>query len=74
MKYEFYETKFNAGITLIPETLEEAAQLLRISKNEKAEKPTIYTSFSPGQEIRTEISINKVAEKNQSNSINPKDR
>lgn len=74
MKYEFFESKFCAGITLIPETLEETAQLLRISMNAKAEKPTIYTAFNPGQTIKTEITIHKVAERNQSNRINPKDR
>ena len=62
-----------AWITMTPETPKEAAQLLRAAKNAKATKPLIYFQFN-GDEPYLSLSIEKVTEQKQSNSINPADR
>lgn len=46
MKASFFEGEFGAEITLIPETLEEVAAILRMNLNAKAVKPTIRTYLS----------------------------
>lgn len=46
MKAEFFEAEYGSEITLIPETVEEMAALLRMNLNAKAIKPTIRTYLS----------------------------
>jgi hypothetical protein len=73
MKFDYNENKWELGITLIPETPKEFAELLRISRNAKAEKPVIYFSFSTDTPTCS-ISLAKVVPEKQTNSINPLDR
>ena len=73
MKFDYNENKWELGITMIPETPKEFAELLRISKNAKAEKPMIYFSFSTDNPYLT-VSIAKVEATRQTNSIDPADR
>jgi hypothetical protein len=68
MKFEYWEGVGGLEIKMIPETPKEAAQLLRISKNAKAEKPSLYFSFS-GDEPYCNIWLSKVKETVQHNSI-----
>ncbi len=73
MKFHYHESKWELAITLTPETPKEFAEMLRISRNAKAEKPQIYFSFST-DEPTCNISISKVQVQSQTNSINPSDR
>lgn len=73
MKFHYNENKWEFGVTLTPETPKEFAELLRISKNAKSEKPQMYFSFST-DEPTCNISIAKVVPEKQTNSINPSDR
>ena len=49
MKLEFSQSDYSTEIMLYPETAEEMAQLLRMVKNSKAQKPELYLSFSSNQ-------------------------
>jgi hypothetical protein len=71
MIISYNENKWGMDINMTPETPKEVAELLRISKNAKAEKPTIYFSFSDDKPT-CYISLNKVKENVQINSINNK--
>ncbi len=71
MRIEFDENKFGANFTIHPETPAEVAQLLRLSRNAKAEKPDIYFSFSNDAPY-CNIWMKKVKENVQRNSINNK--
>ena len=71
MRFEHHENKWGMSITMHPETPKEVAELLRISKNAKAEKPDIYFSFSTDDPY-CNIHISKVKEGVQVNSINNK--
>jgi hypothetical protein len=73
MRFEYNENKWELGITMYPETTKEAAQMLRIAKNAKAVKPMIYFQFG-GDDPYLGISLEKVKEEKQSNSLNPADR
>lgn len=73
MKIDYNENRWELRITMIPETPKEVAQMLRAAKNAKAVKPKIYFSFN-GDEPALNISLEKVIEQVQSNSINPSDR
>lgn len=46
MKLEFSESTASTEISLVPESANEMAALLRMVKNSKAEKPELYLSFS----------------------------
>ena len=46
MKVKFFEHDHAGEIQLTPETVEEVTALARFAKNAKAEKPSIYFSFS----------------------------
>lgn len=69
MKIEFIENKWGVRIELRPETIDEAGQLLRFVKNAKAEKPSLYLSFSGSPVCR--LSMSKIKETVQTNSIAP---
>jgi hypothetical protein len=45
MKIEFDDSEYGTGITLTPETLEEASLLMRLAANTKKETPEIYLSY-----------------------------
>jgi hypothetical protein len=70
MKIEFQEAKWGIDIQLTPETPEETSQLARFALNAKAEKASIYLSFSGAPVCY--ISMMKVKETVQKNSISPK--
>jgi hypothetical protein len=67
MKISFNESKYGAEITFTPETPAEVAQLARMTRNAKAEKPSIslYLTDSP----TCHIWIKKVKEGRQINSM-----
>lgn len=73
MKFTYNENKWELGIAMIPETPKEFAEMLRIAKNAKAEKPSVYFSFSTDDPCLN-ISIAKVTENKQTNLIDPADR
>lgn len=70
MKFEYFENKWGMSIMLEPETPKEFAQVLRMSKNAKAEKPNIFFSFSDDKPVMS-IDLAKVRENVQRNSIKP---
>lgn len=70
MKVEFFDSEFGASICLTPETLEEVAWLIRISKNASAVKPDIYLSFGSVVPL-CEIWLKKRSKKAQVQSIRP---
>ena len=45
MRYEFSEWENGCELVLFPENVEEMAQLARVAKNTKAEKPSISLRF-----------------------------
>lgn len=73
MKFDYNENKWELGITLTPETPKEVAEMLRIAKNAKAVKPTIYFQFNEDAPY-LQVSLEKVKEEKQSNSLGPTDR
>jgi hypothetical protein len=73
MKLEYSENRWGLSIFLHPETPAEMAQLARVAKNAKAEKPLIYLNFSTSEHYLS-LNINKINETKQSNSLGPKDR
>ena len=62
MKVEFFESAYGADITLIPETIEEASALARMTLNAKAVKPEIKHYFSDTRQS-CNIWIKSVSEK-----------
>ena len=70
MKFEFRENGNGLSLELRPETIEESNKLLRVANNAKAEKPSIYFSFSGDTPVFS-LWIRKINEKNQTNSIRP---
>jgi len=68
MKIEFFENMFGASFSLTPETPAEVAQVLRFTRNAKAEKPDVKVYFSSDQPT-CNIWMRKVQEKSQVNSI-----
>lgn len=73
MKFEFEEHLHGSWITLTPETPKEVAQLLRVAKNTKAQKPDIYFSFSTDIP-NLSIGMMKIKESVQVMSIKPSDK
>ena len=73
MKFSYNENKWELGIVMTPETPAEFGEMLRIAKNAKAEKPSVYFSFSTDNPCLN-ISIAKVTEVKQTNFIDPSDR
>lgn len=71
MKTKFEEGKWGCEIVLIPETPAETAQLLRVAKNTKREPAYISFSFFT-DEPKLSVSMNKVNEGKQYDSINNK--
>jgi hypothetical protein len=69
MKVEFCEWKELIYINLVPETLDEAAKLLRFGMNTLSDKPSISVSFSG--KINCSIYIKQRKSRTQRNSINP---
>lgn len=69
MKVDFFDSEFGASICLTPETMEEVAGLIRISKNASSKKPDVYLTF--GDVPRCEIWLNKRSKKAQVQSIRP---
>lgn len=70
MKFDYWEGKHGMEVRMIPETPKEFAELLRISKNAKAEKPDIVFDFS-SDNPRCNIFINKRHESNQIDTLKP---
>lgn len=68
MKLEFFEGASGINITLLPETVQETAQLLRYSRNANAEKARVYFSFQ--KDPYCSISLDKRSPKVQKLSIN----
>lgn len=68
MKTEVTENKWGLSIEVIPETTQEVAQLLRFANNAKAEKPSVYFSFSSDSPYLN-IHMSKIKESVQKNSI-----
>lgn len=73
MKVEFFEGKFGGNINLIPESIEEASQLVRMGLNAKSEPITMRVNFNE-KGIDCDIHIDKVKPSVQSNSITNKNR
>lgn len=71
MKFQVNENKFFASVTMTPETPAEAATLLRISKNAKAQKPEIYFFFNDDKPY-CNIRIPKLRETKQVNYVSNK--
>lgn len=69
MKLEYNESGYALELILIPETPKETAQILRFTNNARAEKPSIWFSFS-GDEPKLEVIMEKKKLGNQINSIN----
>jgi hypothetical protein len=46
MKVEIFENDFGMDFTVIPETVEDMAKLLRFTNNAKAEKPKVSMYFN----------------------------
>ena len=69
MKTEINEWTEGFEITLIPETVDEFAQLLRFGKNANSDKPYVFTSF--GNKPHCYIHLHKRKESVQKNSISP---
>lgn len=69
MQIKIEENDDGLFLTLIPDNKEDLAQLLRASKNAKAEKPMIYTSFGSTSDLACHISIRKIKKEKQSNTI-----
>lgn len=61
MKFEFSESEYETSITLTPETADDMAQLIRMVKNSKADKPHLYLSFTKNPWAT--ISIKKLSDK-----------
>lgn len=73
MKFEFIEGPGGTQITLTPETVEETSQLLRASKNAKAQPVGIYYSFNHGtQAPYCNIWIGAIHKDKQTNSVSNK--
>lgn len=70
MKVEFNEYPGGFDFTVTPETPEEVSKCARAVQNCKAEKPTMYLSFSSSPQLY--ISMNKIKEYLQHNSISNK--
>lgn len=68
MKVEIYEGPNGLNVNLTPETVEETAKLLRYANNARAEKPSVYFSFSSDKPY-LDIWLTKVKESVQSNRI-----
>ena len=69
MKIEINEHDHALELTLLPETIEEMAQLLRYAKNAKAVKPDVFMVFN--KEPYLYMFLEKKAKSVQSNSIKP---
>lgn len=70
MKTTITENQYGLEINLQPETLQEVSQLARFAKNGKAEKPSVYLSFS-GNNPYMSVWMRKINTKKQDNSIRP---
>ena len=69
MKVEFDETPFGLHIDVRPESVAEAAILLRYVRNASADKPDVYFNFS--STVNASIWLKKKKPINQTNSIKP---
>jgi len=69
MKTQFYDTEYDLQITIEPETVEEAAILLRFAKNVNSEKPYVYVSFR--KNIYCNLQLKKRKPSVQNNIISP---
>ncbi len=69
MKLNFFESEYGVDITLIPESTNEMAQLLRAIKNIRKEKPSISFNFYPDSEPKFNIWFKKILPSKQENSI-----
>jgi hypothetical protein len=69
MKVEFEENNYGTFLTLIPETVEEMAGLLRAAKNTSCQKPDVYFSFSRDPNLSVSLYKRKLSA--QVTSINP---
>lgn len=72
MNFQINEGKYGTTFTITPETPEEVATLARITQNSKAEKPTIYLSFSDKPYMS--LDLRKIRPNVQRNSISNKRR
>lgn len=70
MKFDLSEGKYGTTLTLTPETPEEVATLARITQNSKAEKPSMYLSFS--EKPYMSLDLRKIQPSKQCNSISNK--
>lgn len=68
MKINFFEGKFGSSVDMIPETIEEASALARLTLNAKAVKPEIRHYFSESGQSCS-IWIKSVAESVRKTSI-----
>ena len=69
MKTEFKEWADGIGVTLVPETVQETAALLRYARNANSEKARVYFSFK--RDPYCSICLDKRSPKVQKLSINP---
>lgn len=62
MKIEFVETKYESCFTIYPETAAEVAQLYRMVKNSKSEKPYLYLQFNDtvDKKVYANVSMKKI--------------
>ena len=61
MKVEFEENDYGTFLTLVPETLEEMAGLLRAAKNTSSQKPDVYFSFSRNPALSVSLYKRKIS-------------
>lgn len=70
MKFQYNEREGYLEMLLTPENPKETAQLLRFSNNAKAQKPSVFLSFS-SDEPWCSITMAKRVGNKADNSINP---
>ena len=67
MKFEFNESDFSYAIDMFPETVEEAAQLLRFATSRKKEPPQVATRF--GNTLYTALWFKRRKDNNEIKSV-----
>ncbi len=70
MKFEYAEREGMFELCITPETPKEVSELLRFSNNAKAQKPSVFLSFS-SDNIWCSITMFKKKGNKAVNSINP---
>lgn len=68
MKFTFFENDHGANFSFTPENVEEAAMLLRLTNNARAEKPQLNFYFA-GNNPSCDIWIKKISKNKQKNFI-----